>query len=259
MHKIPDEWTREVICPIFKKANKWDCNNYRGISLLNVAYKVYANIITRRLNIINEYILSEEQCGFRKGRSYSDCIFITEQLIQKRREFNLSTYVLFVDCEKAFDRVPRGKMWNIMKNKGFPDHIVKAVRGLYINTRIKIDKGTSVSNKEIHINQGIKQGCPMFPILFNIFIDEVIRQWQDVLILDFKIGNTVLNTILFAGDQAVFNESEAGLQRAVNRLENITDVFNMRISTMKAKTMTFQGKNHIKCKIVIDNKTIEQV
>jgi hypothetical protein len=48
-------------------------------------------------------------------------------------------------------------------------------------------------------------------------------------------------------------------KRAVNRLENTANGFNMRISTMKTKTMAFQGKNHIKCKIVIDNKTTEQV
>jgi hypothetical protein len=136
MHKIPDEWTRGVICPIFKKVKRWYYNNYRGISLLNVAYKVYAKFITRRLNVINEYMLSEEQCGFCKGRSCSDCIFIMEQLIQKRREFSLPTCVLFVDYEKAFDRVPRRKLWNVMKNKGFPDHIVKTVQSLCINTRI---------------------------------------------------------------------------------------------------------------------------
>jgi hypothetical protein len=66
MHKILDEWTRGVICPIFKKGNILDCNNYRGISILNVAYKVYAKIVTKRMNIINEYILSKEECGFHK-------------------------------------------------------------------------------------------------------------------------------------------------------------------------------------------------
>jgi hypothetical protein len=92
--------------------------------------------------------------------------------------------------------------------------------------------------------------------LFSIFIDEVIRLWQGVLIRDFKIGNKVSNTILFADDQAIFSESEAGLQRADNRLENRANGFNMTISTMKTKTIAFQRKNHIRCKIVIDNKII---
>jgi hypothetical protein len=65
------------------------------------------------------------------------------------------------------------------------------------------------------------------------------------LIKDFKIGNTVLDTILFAENQVIFSESEAGLQRAFNRLENIANGFNIKISTMKTKTMAFQGKNHI--------------
>jgi hypothetical protein len=58
-----------------------------------VASKFYAKIITRRLNAINEHVLSEEQCGFRKQRSR---IFVMEPLIQKRREFNLPTYILFI-------------------------------------------------------------------------------------------------------------------------------------------------------------------
>jgi hypothetical protein len=75
---------------------------------------------------------------------------------------------------------------------------------------------------------------------------------------DFKTGNTVLNTILFANDQAVFSETEDD-QRAVNRLENIANSFNMRISTMITNTMAFQGENHVRCKIAIGNKTIEKV
>jgi hypothetical protein len=68
-----------------------------------------------------------------------------------------------------------------------------------------------------------------------------------------------LNTILFADNQAIFGESEASFQRTINRLENIANGFNMRISAMKTKTVAFQGENHIRCKILIDNKTTEQV
>jgi hypothetical protein len=94
MHRIPYEWKRGVICPIFKKGNRQGCNNYRGISLLNIVYKVYTKITAQRLNTINEHVLSEEQCGFHKQPSCSECIFVKEQLIQKRKEFNLPTYTV---------------------------------------------------------------------------------------------------------------------------------------------------------------------
>jgi hypothetical protein len=67
----------------------------------------------------------------------------------------LPTYVLLIDYEKAYDRVPRGKLWNVMKNKGFSDHTVKTVQNLYINIGIKTDKGRPAGSNEIHINQGI--------------------------------------------------------------------------------------------------------
>jgi hypothetical protein len=144
--------------------------------LLNVAYKVYAEVITRRLSTINENVISEEQCRFSKGRSRSDSIFVMELLIKKkRREINFPTYKLLRDYEKAFDRVSRDKLWNIMKNKGFPNHTVKTVQSLYINTRIITEKGTWVGNKEIHTNHRVKQICPMSPTSFNIYFDKVIR------------------------------------------------------------------------------------
>jgi hypothetical protein len=59
----------------------------------------------------------------------------------------LPVYLLFIDCEKAFDRVPPGKLWNMVKNEGFPDHVVKTVQSMYVNTKIKIDKGTLVGSK----------------------------------------------------------------------------------------------------------------
>jgi hypothetical protein len=75
-----------------------------------------------------------------------------------------------------------------MKNEAFLHHIVKTVQSLCINT-IEIDKGTSLGSNEIHIKR-VKQGCQVSPTLFNIFIDEVIRQWQQILTKDLKIGNS---------------------------------------------------------------------
>jgi hypothetical protein len=75
-------------------------DNYRGISLLNTGYKIYSKIIAKRLTVIAHVLLLEEQNGFRKGRSCMDCIFSASQIIEKHKEFNIPTYIAFIDFKK---------------------------------------------------------------------------------------------------------------------------------------------------------------
>jgi hypothetical protein len=72
-----------LITPIFKKGEQNQCNSYRGIHLLHAGYKIYAKILNMRLSRIAERKLSEEQCGFRKGRSCMYGIFTTKLIIEK--------------------------------------------------------------------------------------------------------------------------------------------------------------------------------
>jgi sorting nexin-29 len=87
---MPKEWNTYLVCPIFKKGDKLECKNYRGITLLNIAYKVLSCIIL------------EYQCGFRHGRSAVEQIFIIRQLMEKCFEFNTDFHILFVDYKKSF-------------------------------------------------------------------------------------------------------------------------------------------------------------
>ena len=80
---------------------------------IDSAYKIYAKLLTKRINIINEALLTDEQSGF--GETVSVLTAFLQQLIQERREFILPTYLLFIYYEKTFDTVTRGKLWQIMK------------------------------------------------------------------------------------------------------------------------------------------------
>ena len=82
---MPQEWERGMVINIHKNGTKSKCENYRGITLLPTAYKLFTNIIKNRLNEHVEEEMVEEQCGFRKGRCCTDDIFTVQQIIEKRK------------------------------------------------------------------------------------------------------------------------------------------------------------------------------
>jgi len=79
---IPEEWRTAIVIPIHKKADRANPDDYRCISLLNTGYNIYSKIITKRLTVIAEALLLEEQNGFRRGRSCMDCIFSASKIIK---------------------------------------------------------------------------------------------------------------------------------------------------------------------------------
>jgi len=91
--KLPDDWKVAVVCPIHKKGDKQDCNNYRGKSLLNVVYKIFSNCILDRIKEKDDQIIGHYQGRFRTNRSTTDQIFIIRQLYQKSWEFDKDIYI----------------------------------------------------------------------------------------------------------------------------------------------------------------------
>jgi sorting nexin-29 len=84
---------------------KTECSNYRGISLLNTAYKILATAINNILKTFTGDLLSQEQNGFRRNRSTLDNIFIMQQILEKCFEYNIERHALFIDFKQVFDSV----------------------------------------------------------------------------------------------------------------------------------------------------------
>jgi len=81
--KLPEEWKESIIIPIHKKGDNTDCNNYRGISLLQATYKILSNILLSRLIPYSQEIIGNHQCGFRCNKSTIDHIFCIRQILEK--------------------------------------------------------------------------------------------------------------------------------------------------------------------------------
>jgi len=142
----------------------------------------------------------EEQCGFRKGRSCTDAIFTVQQIMENRKERSLPLFLLFIDYEKAYDNVNRDELWEMFDNK-IPNYLINKIKCIYRNTKIRIKFNDGISYP-IHINKGVRQGCGLSPVFFNIYINKIIQKFKTVIRKGIQLNNRKLvNSILCADDQ----------------------------------------------------------
>jgi hypothetical protein len=99
--KLPDQYKESVIIQIYKKGDKTDYINYRGISLLLTSYKILSNILLSRLSPYVDEIIGDHQSGIRRNRSTTDQILCIRQILQKKWEYNETVHQQFVDFKKA--------------------------------------------------------------------------------------------------------------------------------------------------------------
>jgi sorting nexin-29 len=140
--------------PLHKKGDIKKCENYKGISLLNSGYKIYAKIMKNKLYEYYKGNLGEEKNGFRRGCSCSDSYFSIKLIIGKSREFNIITHLAFIDFEKAFDNVNRNTLLDILAIDNVLDQIIHAIYNIYSNNKILI-KTDSNPPKWEPINKGL--------------------------------------------------------------------------------------------------------
>jgi hypothetical protein len=117
---LPQQWKESTIVLIYKKGDKTDCNNYRGISILSTAYKILSNILLARLNLYVNEIILDHQDGFRRNRSITDQIFYIRQILEEKWDYNGTVRQLFIDFKKAYVSIKREVLYNILLEFGIP-------------------------------------------------------------------------------------------------------------------------------------------
>ena len=130
-----------------------------------------------RLQKLAEEELPESQCGFRKGRSCADMIFTVRQLVEKSWEQDSKVFLTFIDLKKAYDSVPRGgELWLALRKLGVPEVTINLIKSFHLGMKAAIWlEGTLL--EEIDVENGLRQGCCMAPVLFNFYTCLVVERW----------------------------------------------------------------------------------
>ena len=143
---MPDEWQTSVLVPIFKgKGGVSNCNTCQGVKLLEHAMKIVERVLGRRIcELVN---IDSMQFGFMPGRGMTDALFVVQRMQDEYRSKKKKLYLCFVDIEEAFDRVPRKVIEWVMRKKGLPEVIVRAVMSLYHGAKTKVRVGSELSQE----------------------------------------------------------------------------------------------------------------
>ena len=146
--------------------------------MLEVGYKILGIILLTRLKPVKESATldHEFQNGFRCLRGTIDSVFTVKQLIKKRSEHGLPTWLLLIDLVKAFDRVPRELLWEVMIKQGVPPKLVSLLRALHTTVKVKFEHEGVTQTLDSII--GVKQGDLLGPDLFIFFMAAVMKTWR---------------------------------------------------------------------------------
>ncbi|TWW55948.1 hypothetical protein D4764_09G0009980 [Takifugu flavidus] len=125
-----DEIHPEFLKALDVKEDRRVCSNYRGITLLSLPGKVYSGVLERRVHGIVEPQIQEEQCGFHPGRGKVDQLYTLSLVYEGVWEFAQPVHMGFVDLEKAFDHVPWGVLWGVLREYGMSGPLIRAVHFL---------------------------------------------------------------------------------------------------------------------------------
>uniref|UniRef100_A0A8C9TQF7 Reverse transcriptase domain-containing protein n=1 Tax=Scleropages formosus TaxID=113540 RepID=A0A8C9TQF7_SCLFO len=255
MGTVPLEWQTGVVVPIFKKGDRRVCANYQGITLLSLPSKVYAGVLERRLWPIVEPPVEEEQCEFCSGHGTVDQLFTLSQIIEGAWEFANPVYMCFVDLEKAYDRVPREILWEVLREYGVPGPLLRAIRALYIQSESCVHI-LGIKSSLFNGGVGLRQGCALSPLLLVVFMDRISRRsrGQEGILR----GSRKVTSLLFAGDVVLFALSHDCLQHTLEQFSAKCEVVGMRISTSKSESMVLSRKR-MACPLQVRGENLPQV
>ncbi|WVZ50242.1 hypothetical protein U9M48_001516 [Paspalum notatum var. saurae] len=200
-NKMPEEWRRSILVPIFKnKGDIQSCTNYRGIKLMSHTMKLWERAIEHRLRSLT--CITMNQFGFMPGRSTIEAIFLVRQVMERYREQKKDLHMVFIDLEKAYDKIPRNVLWWALEKHKVPTKYVTLIKDMY-NKVVTSVRTTDGDTSDFPINIGLHQGSALSPYLFALVMDEVTRDIQ----------GDIPWCMLFADDVVLVDESQARVNR----------------------------------------------
>lgn len=258
--KIPTSWSHSKLVAIWKGKSKGtydDPTAYRGLQIGSSLCKILTIIVINRIKDWYEKQLSDQQQGFRSSRGTTDGIFITKRIQQISHKMKKPLYLLFVDLTAAFDKIEREWLFKSVRQRiPSSQKLVDILEKLYEHTTTAL---AETPDDMFELMLGVRQGGPESPMLYNLYMDYVMRVFKTncdakgVVFPKFyyKIPTSASSTkrsivgfnecdwIGYADDLVLIFEDKRNLQKALDIMNTTFERYSLKLNCSKTKTMVF--------------------
>ncbi len=237
---------KQGIIYLIPKANKdiLSIDNWRLITLLTVDYKVLALVYANRLKTSLDFIISETQSGFLKGRHISNNIRLVLDLLDYADSVHSNSLILFLDFYKAFDTIEHQFLLKSLKLFGFGDASVDTIAKFYneINSSVVIHFNTS---NRFDILCGVRQGCPISPFLF-LLVKELLSLSivQNQELEGISVLGREMKISQLADDTTLFLKDESQVSKALDLIYNVSCASGLKLNVSKCEIMPVHDLNN---------------
>jgi len=231
--ECPSNVLKAFVASIYKKGDPKQQSNYRPISLLNSIYKIYAALLKGRLSSAIDKDLQRTQFGFRAARSTSIPVNCIKRVIERACASQDPAILVFLDWEKAFDRIRQDKLIECLKRMNVDQQMINAISSLYASPSFAVKIGSSQSDWSVQ-ERGIRQGCPLSPYLFLIVMTVMFRDIHGELNLERgKLWPLSYTELLYADDTVLITNNQNAMNRFLQKVESHAAYFGLRFNKKK--------------------------
>ena len=245
----PSAWLTGGFIPVPKKGDLTLASNYRGITLMPIAAKIYNKLLLNRIVPVLDPLLRRNQNGFRSGRSTISQILSIRRILEEMRKLDKEAILCFVDFKKGFDSISREKMFEILNLYGIPEKIINAIRALYVSTKAKVISSDGDTNI-FDIHAGVLQGDTLAPFLFIIVLDYILKISVDSfnnkgIQINAPQGTRnpglFLTDLDFADDLALVAETIENMENLLHSLETAASQVGLYCNELKTEFISSSG------------------
>ena len=245
--KIPMMWTMSKLIVLFKKGYRQLCGNYRGISINDNLYKLFDQLLYQRMSIW--FRPEPEQAGSQKGRDCTEQILTVRLLCDYVKKKKKKLFLLFIDFEKAYDKIERHKLIEELKILGCGGTFITIIAAIY-STIIFLFKTVSIAT-----SVGVKQGAATSCLLFVLYVDRLIKKVKEASGVDGFLGK--LHILMLMDDTILLATNRRELEKKMNVVNMYCIDYGMSINNKKTKFMVINNEPEDKVEMICGNTKVE--